>query len=82
MSRKPPESAGACGGTSSGGLLIPGRVSVATLALLALIFVFENTRRTKIRLFIPEVTMLLWMALLGTGVIGGLCGAYAVKRRG
>ncbi|WP_369250233.1 DUF1049 domain-containing protein [Streptomyces sp. R41] len=82
MSPKTSESAGASGGKSGGGLLTPGRVSVATLALLALIFVFENTRSTKIRLFIPEVIVPLWMALLGTGVIGGLCGAYAVKRRG
>ncbi|MEU9211627.1 DUF1049 domain-containing protein [Streptomyces sp. NPDC048415] len=82
MSPKTSQSAGASGGKSSGGLLAPGRASVAALALLALIFVFENTRSTKIRLFIPEVTVPLWMALLGTGAIGGLCGAYARKRRG
>jgi hypothetical protein len=82
MSPKTSESTGASGGKSGGGPRTPGRASVAALALLALIFVFENTRSTKIRLFIPEVTMPLWMALLGTGVIGGLCGAYARKRRG
>ncbi|WP_406175302.1 DUF1049 domain-containing protein [Streptomyces sp. NBC_00996] len=82
MSPKTTQSAGPSGGTRSGGQLTPGRVGVATLALLALIFVCENTRGTKIRLCIPEVTMPLWRALLGTGVIGGLCGAYAVKRRG
>jgi uncharacterized integral membrane protein len=62
-------------------MLTPARVSVAALLLLALIFIFENTRSTKIRLLIPEVTMPLWMALLGTGVIGALCGVYFVKRR-
>jgi len=82
MSPKTSESAGASGGKSRGGQLTPGRISVGALALLALIFVFENTGSTRIRLFIPEVTMPLWMALLGTAVIGGLCGVYAVKRRG
>ncbi|MEU8983801.1 DUF1049 domain-containing protein [Streptomyces sp. NPDC048309] len=81
MSPKTSGSAGASGGKSGGGPLTPGRVSVAASALLALIFVFENTRSTVIRLFVPEVTMPLWMALLGTGAIGGLCGVYAMRRR-
>jgi uncharacterized integral membrane protein len=82
MSPKTSRSAGASGGKSHGGLMTPGRVTVAALAVLALIFIFENTRSTKIRLLIPEVTMPLWMALLGTAVIGALCGAYFMKRRG
>ncbi|MDQ0948438.1 putative integral membrane protein [Streptomyces phaeochromogenes] len=81
MSPKTSESSG--GGKAGGGnLMTPGRVSVIALAVLALIFIFENTRATKIRLLIPEVTMPLWMALLGTTVIGALCGAYFMKRRG
>ncbi|MEU9786299.1 LapA family protein [Streptomyces phaeochromogenes] len=81
MSPKTSESSG--GGRKAGGgnLMTPGRVSVIALAVLALIFIFENTRATKIRLLIPEVTMPLWMALLGTAVIGALCGAYFMKRR-
>ncbi|MDW4905422.1 hypothetical protein RB628_08690 [Streptomyces sp. ADMS] len=50
-------------------------------ALLALIFVFENTRATEIRLLIPEVTMPLWTGLLGTAVIGALRGACFMRRR-
>jgi uncharacterized integral membrane protein len=72
------------GGTTSdkgGGAVTPARVVVLLLAVLALIFIFENTRATKIRLLIPEVTMPLWMALLATAVIGALCGAYFMKRR-
>ncbi|MGW2518366.1 LapA family protein [Streptomyces sp. NPDC001617] len=73
-------------GTKSGGrgrqMLTPARVTVLLLAVLALIFIFENTGATRIRLLIPEVTMPLWMALLGTGVIGALCGAYFMRRRG
>jgi uncharacterized integral membrane protein len=61
--------------------MTPGRIAVLVLAALALIFIFENTRDTEIRLLIPEVTMPLWSALLATGVIGALCGVYFVNRR-
>ncbi len=61
--------------------MTPARISVLLLAVIALIFIFENTRATKIRLLIPEVTMPLWMALLGTAVIGALCGWYFMRRR-
>ncbi|MEI5097631.1 LapA family protein [Streptomyces sp. PmtG] len=64
-----------------GELMTPGRITVAVIALLTLIFIFENTRSTKIRLLIPEVTMPLWMALFGTAVIGAVCGAYFVRKR-
>ncbi|MFF4269381.1 DUF1049 domain-containing protein [Streptomyces sp. NPDC001536] len=79
MSPKTSESGSATSG--KGGALTPARAVVLLLAVLALIFIFENTRATKIRLLIPEVTMPLWMALLATGVIGALCGAYFMKRR-
>lgn len=57
-----------------------GRITVLVLAVLALVFIFENTRQIKIRLLIPEVTMPLWIALLITFVIGALSGVYL--RRG
>ncbi|MEW2392042.1 MULTISPECIES: hypothetical protein [Streptomyces] len=72
---------GSQGGGSGGGLMTPGRVAVAAVVVLTLVFIFENTRSTKIRLLIPEVTVPLWMALLGTGLIGALCGAYFMRRR-
>ena len=62
-------------------MVTPTRVGVVVLALLALTFIFENTRSTKIRLLVPEVSMPLWMALLGTALIGALCGAYFMRRR-
>jgi uncharacterized integral membrane protein len=75
-------------GTRAGGAwrglaaaMTPARITVLVLAALALIFIFENTRETEIRLLIPEVTMPLWVALLSTGVIGALCGAYFMGRR-
>ncbi|MFI5794244.1 DUF1049 domain-containing protein [Streptomyces sp. NPDC051677] len=63
------------------GALTPARIAVLVLAVLALIFIFENTRATKIRLLIPEVTMPLWAALLATGIVGALCGAYFAYSR-
>lgn len=64
-----------------GDWLTPARTAVLVLVVLALIFIFENTRHTEIRLLIPEVTMPLWLALLGMGLIGAVCGAYFMSRR-
>ncbi|MGW0840625.1 lipopolysaccharide assembly protein LapA domain-containing protein [Streptomyces sp. NPDC002787] len=65
-----------------GDLLTPGRVIVGVLAVLALVFVFQNTQHTEIQLLVSEVTMPLWLALLGTGAIGALCGVFFMRRRG
>jgi uncharacterized integral membrane protein len=56
--------------------MTPGRIVVLVLGLLALVFVFENTKDVRIRLLIPEVTMPLWLALLITLVVGWLCGRF------
>ncbi|AZS84010.1 LapA family protein [Streptomyces griseoviridis] len=63
------------------GVFTPGRIAVLVLAALALIFIFENTQETRVRVIIPEVTLPLWTALLGTAVVGALFGAYFMRRR-
>lgn len=63
------------------GRITPGRAGIVALAVLTLVFIFENTRPTKIRLLIPQVTMPLYVALLIAAVLGGLCGAYFARRR-
>ncbi|MFJ5773003.1 lipopolysaccharide assembly protein LapA domain-containing protein [Streptomyces sp. NPDC093094] len=64
-----------------GGVMTPGRWFVLALGVLGLIFIFENTQSTEIRLLIPVVTMPLWVALLITMIIGVLCGAFLARRR-
>jgi len=61
--------------------MTPARISMLVLAVLTLIFIFQNTDETKIRLLIPEVVMPLWAALLATALVGALCGAYFTRRR-
>lgn len=56
------------------------RVLVLILAVVTLIFIFQNTRQTKIMLLLVEVSMPLWVALFGTLLVGGLCG-YVLQRR-
>ncbi|MFI8368912.1 lipopolysaccharide assembly protein LapA domain-containing protein [Streptomyces sp. NPDC085466] len=62
------------------GAITPGRIGIAVVAVLLLVFIFENTRQVKIRLLIPEVTMPLYLALLATAVLGAICGWYAARR--
>ncbi|MEU3606647.1 lipopolysaccharide assembly protein LapA domain-containing protein [Streptomyces sp. NPDC035033] len=62
------------------GAVTPGRIAIAVVAVLLLVFIFENTRQVEIRLLIPEVTMPLYLALLATALLGALCGWYVARR--
>ncbi|MEU2546179.1 lipopolysaccharide assembly protein LapA domain-containing protein [Streptomyces roseolus] len=62
------------------GALTPGRIGMAVVAVLLLVFIFENTRDVRIRLLVPEVTMPLYLALLATALLGAACGWYAARR--
>lgn len=61
--------------------LTPGRVALLVVAALTLVFIFENTRRTRIRLLVPEVTAPLWLALFATAAAGLVCGLALGRRR-
>lgn len=83
MSSKTSRRTGTGGGAHQDGhWLTPRRIVGLVLAVLALIFVFENTQHTQIRMLIPLVTIPLWLALLGTAVVGAVCGAIFMSRRG
>jgi uncharacterized integral membrane protein len=65
-------------------MITPARICALVLIAFGLIFIFENTRKIRIRLLIPEVTMRLWAALLIAFVIGllaGLCVRRSARRR-
>ncbi|MFJ3492722.1 LapA family protein [Streptomyces sp. NPDC086091] len=63
------------------GAATPGRITVLALVLLALALSLQNTGDTRVTLLVTEVTLPLWSALLATGAVGALCGAYLVRRR-
>lgn len=81
MSPKTSTTSGTAGTSGARAAMTPGRIAVLVLAVLALIFIFENTEATRIRLLVPVVTVPLWTALLATGVVGALCGAYFAYSR-
>ncbi|HEY8454668.1 MAG TPA: LapA family protein [Actinopolymorphaceae bacterium] len=56
-------------------------VGFAVLVVISLIFIFENTAPTTVRLLIPEVTMPLWAALLIAWVLGLLSSLFTLRRR-
>ncbi|MFK0212044.1 lipopolysaccharide assembly protein LapA domain-containing protein [Streptomyces sp. NPDC090298] len=78
--KETPPTAG--GGTSRlAGAFTPARIAMIAVAVLTLVFIFENTREVTIRLLVPEVTMPLYVALLATAVLGAACGSYFAARR-
>lgn len=68
-------------GTRIRDAMTPGRVVLLVVAVLVLVFIVENTRHVKIRLIGPEVSMPLWMGLVGMLVIGWLLGRFVFVRR-
>ncbi|MEQ4207407.1 LapA family protein [Actinopolymorpha sp. B9G3] len=53
----------------------------AVLAVISLVFIFQNTAPTTVRLLVPEVTMPLWAALLIAWVLGLLASMFTLHRR-
>ena len=51
------------------------------LLVLAVIFILENRRSTTIRFLIPNVTAPLWVALLGSVLVGVVAGALLARDR-
>jgi uncharacterized integral membrane protein len=58
---------------------IPPRVIVGgVVVVLFLVFIAENSKKTKIRFLIPEVVAPLWMGLTAAGLLGVLAGGLVV----
>ncbi|MFE2555762.1 DUF1049 domain-containing protein [Streptomyces sp. NPDC059352] len=69
------------GATRFGGAFTPGRIAMTAVAVLTLVFIFENSGEAGIRILIPEVSMPLYPALLATAVLGAGCGYFPAARR-
>jgi uncharacterized integral membrane protein len=61
--------------------LSPRAIAAIVAGILALIFIIENSHKTKIRFIIPQVNAPLWLALLITALLGGIAGALLQRRR-
>jgi uncharacterized integral membrane protein len=59
----------------------PRQIVGAALGILALIFIFENTRKVKIRFIVPEVTSPLWVALIVSVLLGVVIGLLLQRHR-
>ena len=57
----------------------PRLVGGLVLALLIVVFIAENNRRTKMRFLVPEVTAPLWTALFAAALFGGIAGALIAR---
>lgn len=61
--------------------LVRRTLSFVLIAIVTLIFIFENTAETTVRLLVPVVTMPLWGALLIAWVLGLLASFFGFRRR-
>ena len=53
----------------------------AVIAIVAVIFIAENGRQTKIRFVGPEATTWLWLALLVAAALGFMVGLLVARHR-
>jgi uncharacterized integral membrane protein len=61
--------------------LPPRLVGAGIAVVLAVIFVFENTRQVRIRFIIPTATVHVWAALLVSLALGILIGFFGARHR-
>jgi len=65
-----------------GGVQITGKmIMIAVIVVAALWFIFVNTQRVSIYLWVPKVTAPLWLVLVIT-FAGGLITGLLLRRRG
>jgi len=59
--------------------LQPRLVVGAVAVVLIFVFIVENTRKTKMRFLIPQVTAPLWTALFVAALLGVLAGVLIAR---
>ena len=62
------------GGSDSGFTISPKMVSIAAVIVLAIVFVFQNTDKAKLKIIFFTVTMPLWIAFVVLLAIGAVIG--------
>ena len=62
-------------------VITPKRVAGLVIVVLAVVFVAQNTRKTRVRFIVPVVDTWVWLALLVALVLGFAAGALFVHRR-
>ena len=62
-------------------VLTPRMVGLIAAIVLALVFIAENTRKTKIRFLVPQVQSPLWVALLAAFAVGVAAGWFGARSR-
>jgi hypothetical protein len=61
--------------------ITPKRVAGLVIVALAIVFVVQNTRRTRVRFIVPIVTTWVWLALVVALILGFALGALVFRRR-
>ncbi|GJF28916.1 hypothetical protein KNE206_16160 [Kitasatospora sp. NE20-6] len=56
-------------------------IGVGVLAVLAVWFIAANTGSVEVRLWIPTVTLPLWLVLTVTLLVGMVIGFFVARRR-
>ncbi|HVV30317.1 MAG TPA: DUF1049 domain-containing protein [Mycobacteriales bacterium] len=59
----------------------PRGISAIVLGIIVIIFIVENTRKTKIRFIGPQVSAPLWLALVIAAALGFAAGFLIDRRR-
>jgi uncharacterized integral membrane protein len=62
-------------------VITPKRVGGLVIVALAVVFVVQNTRRTRVRFIVPIVTTWVWLALVVALILGFALGALVFRRR-
>jgi uncharacterized integral membrane protein len=62
-------------------VITPKRVAGLVIVALAVVFVVQNTRRTRVRFIVPIVTTWVWLALVVALILGFALGALVFRRR-
>jgi uncharacterized integral membrane protein len=62
-------------------VITPKRVAGLVIVVLAVVFVVQNTRKTRVRFIVPVVDTWVWLALVVALVLGFALGALFTHRR-